>query len=146
MKAVLAGFSGEKKLYYVLDAESRENDGAVVMPDGRVVSISFFGFATSARKLKRLQKTPFHKFLWSEPDGEMKQIWIETFITKKRPIPKKFMNDIVINSKLGNDSKKQKNLENRVKSFLQDSIENLEAIANSSTLKNKSVNGEEDGN
>ena len=50
MKAVLAGLSGQKKLYYILDANSRENDGAVVAPDGKVVVVSFFGFATSTRK------------------------------------------------------------------------------------------------
>lgn len=146
MKAVLAGFSGEKKLYYILDANSRNSDGAVVLPDGRVITVSFFGFAMNARKLKKLIKTPFHKFLWSEPDGEMKKIWIDTFISKDRPIPKKFMDGIVVNTKIGNDAKKQKNVEARVKSFLDSSYEKLEIMANFSTLNNKNLNGENNGN
>lgn len=147
MKAVLAGMSGQKKLYYILDSDSRDNDGAVVMPDGKVIVVSFFGFATSARKLKRLQKTPFHRFLWSEPDGEMKKIWIDTFMMKSRPIPKKFMDGLVINSALGKDAKKQKNIETRVKSFLQESSERLENVIGFSTLNDKNLNnGDKNGN
>jgi hypothetical protein len=147
MKAVLAGLSGQKKLYYILDANSRENDGAVVTPDGKVVVVSFFGFATSARKLKRLQKTPFHKFLWTEPDGEIKKIWIDTFIMKSRPISKRFMDGLVIHSSLGSQAKKQKNIETRVKSFLNESNERLEKLISFSTLNDKTIdNGESNGN
>lgn len=147
MKAVLAGLSGQKKLYYILDSDSRDRDGAVVMPDGKVITVSFFGFATSARKLKRLEKTPFHRFLWSEPDGEMKKIWIDTFILKNRPIHKKFIDGLVINSALGSEAKKQKNIETKVKSFLQQSNEKLENMINFSTLNNKNFNnGDNNGN
>lgn len=146
MKAVLAGFSGSKKLYYVLDAKSRENDGAVVNSEGNVVVVSFFEFAMSARKLKRLQQTPFHKFLWSEPDGEMKKIWIDTFLMKDRPIPKKFMDGLVVHSALGNKAKKQENIETRVKSFLNESAERLNAVIDFSTLNRKTLNnGESNG-
>ena len=147
MKAVLAGLSGQKKLYYLLDSNSRDNDGAVVGPDGKVITVSFFGFATSARKLKRLERTPFHRFLWSEPDGEMKKIWIDTFINKERPISKKFTEGLVIHSNLGQQAKKQKNIETRVKSFLNQSADEKNALIDFSNINIKTLdNGEENGN
>lgn len=140
MKAVLAGFSGEKKLYYILDAESRENDGAVVTPDGKVIRVSFFGFAMNARKLKRLTKTAFHRFLWNEPDGEIKKIWTDTFLLKTRPISKRFTEGLVIHSNLGGKPKKQKSIDIKVKSFLDKSSNSF------STLSTKNINnGEQNG-
>lgn len=118
MKAVLAATAGRRKLYYVLDAPSSENDGVVVNEENRAIPVNFFLFATKVKKLKRMKNTPFHKFLWTEPDGEVKQIWIDTFVLKKRPIGKKFTENLVIHSQLGEKAKKQKKTELRVKSFI----------------------------
>ncbi len=118
MKAVLAATSGKKKLYYVIDADSSESDGVVVNEENKAVNVSFFSFAMKMKNLKRLKNTPFHRFLWSMPNGEMKQIWIETFITKSKPLNKKFTENLVLHTQLGETAKKQKKTEMKIKSFL----------------------------
>lgn len=118
MKAVLAATTGKKKIYYLLDANSAESDGVVVNSENKATPINFFLFSSKMKKLNRIKNTPFHRFLWTTPDGEMKQIWMDTFVLKKRPIGKKFMENLVIHSQLGESSKKQKQTEMKVKAFL----------------------------
>lgn len=118
MKAVLAATAGKKKLYYVLDANSPENDGVVVNEENKATPVGFFSFAMKMKNIKRIKNTPFHRFLWSAPNGEMKQIWIQTFISKSRPLDKKFIEKLVILTLLGETAKKQKKTEMKVKSFI----------------------------
>lgn len=145
MKAVLAATVGRKKLYYVLDAESAEDDGVVVNEENKAIRVSFFSFASKMKKLKKMQNTPFHKFLWTEPDGEIKKIWIDTFVLKKRPIGKKFTEKLIIHSQLGEKAKKQKNTEIRVKAFLNKAADSRKTdnILSRIELQNKTIHGEE---
>jgi hypothetical protein len=124
MKAVLAATSGKKKLYYVIDADSSESDGIVVNEENKAVTVSFFSFAMKMKNLKRFSRTPFHKFLWEMPNGEMKQIWIDTFITKNRPLNRRFTENLVIHTQLGEKANKQKKTEIKIKSFLDKATSN----------------------
>ena len=146
MKAVLSATSDNWKLYYIIDAGKTGKDGAVVTTDDRVIYVNFFSFASSSSDLRRIMKTPFHKFLWTEPDGEMKKIWFDTFISKKRPLGKKFTENIVISSQLGGKAKKQKKIETRVKSFMNERDKGPKQVENFSRLyienKNKGLNDE----
>jgi hypothetical protein len=82
MKAVLVGSMGDRKLYYILDADISDDDGAVVTSDGRVIMVNFFSLVTKTTGIKRITNTPFHKFLWESPDINIKKLWAETFIKK----------------------------------------------------------------
>jgi hypothetical protein len=128
MKAVLAATAGKKKLYYVLDAESADADGVVVNEENRAISVNFFSFAMKSKNLNRMKNTPFHRFLWSAPNGEMKQIWIQTFVLKERPIGKKFTEKLVIQTQLGESAKKQKKTDIKVKSFLSEAVSRTKKI------------------
>jgi hypothetical protein len=134
MKAVLSGTSADWKLYYIIDAGKTGKDGAVVTNDDHVIYVNFFSFVSSAPDFRRIMKTPFHKFLWTEPDGEMKKIWLDTFISKKRPLGKKFTENIIISSQLGSKAKKQKKVETRVKSFLNERDKGSKQVENFSRL------------
>jgi len=144
MRAVLAATAGRKKLYYVLDADSADNDGVVVNAENKAITVSFFSFSSKMKKLKKIQNTPFHKFLWTEPDGEIKKIWIDTFVLKKRPIGKKFTEKLIIHSQLGEKAKKQKNTELKVKAFLTKATNKLnkDIILSRIELQNKTIHGE----
>lgn len=145
MRAVLAATVGRKKLYYVLDADSPDNDGVVVNEENRAIQVGFFSFASKVGKLKKIQNTPFHKFLWTEPDGEIKKIWIDTFVLKKRPLGKKFTEKLIVHSQLGEKAKKQKNTEIRVKAFLAKAANSRKTdnILSRIELQNKTIYGEE---
>lgn len=146
MKAVLAATSGSKKLYYVLDSQSTDSDGVVVNAENKAMPVNFFLFASKMKRLNRINKTPFHKFLWSTPDGELKEIWIETFVLKKRPVGKKFTEGLVIHSQLGEKASKQRKTEVKVKAFLDRATSSRKSdnILSRIEMRNKSVSGDND--
>jgi hypothetical protein len=139
MKAVLVGSMGDRKLYYILDADYGDDDGAVVTSDGRVIMVNFFSLTTKTSGIKRVTNTPFHRFLWESPGGELKKIWMDTFIKKTRKLDKRFTESLITISQLGVKSKKNRETDRRVKSFLAEAEDKRKEYEKFSKLNTKQI-------
>jgi hypothetical protein len=106
MKAVLVGTVGDDKLYYIIDATANDKDGAIEREDGTVVRIDFMSFSSSARSLKKIRTSPFHRKLWDAPRNMSSGSWYETFISKEKEVDEKMLAGLPVYSALGKDRKK----------------------------------------
>ncbi len=107
MKAVLVATAGDRKLYYDIDAKSGDDDGALVTSDGRVMPLNFFSFVNKTRGLKKVMSTPFHNFLWTAPDDDVKKIWMSVFVNKETPVDERFTQNLSFKTSL--DKKQRTN-------------------------------------
>lgn len=139
MKAVLVGSMGDRKLYYILDADMGDDDGAVVTSDGRVIMLNFFSLVTKTTGIKRITNTPFHKFLWESPDINIKKIWAETFLKKTRPLDKRFTETLITVSQLGSKASKSRSTEKKVKAFLAETNDKQKQYNKFSKLNTKDI-------
>lgn len=100
MQAVLVATAGDRKLYYILDAKNGEDDGALVTSDGRVMNLNFFSFVNKTRGLKKLTASAFHKFLWEAPSGASQKDWVDTFVSKTKPVDNELIGGLTIHSSI----------------------------------------------
>lgn len=139
MKAALVGSMGDRKLYYILDADIGDDDGAVVTSDGRVIMVNFFSLVTKTTGIKRITNTPFHKFLWESPDINIKKLWADTFIKKTRPLDKRFTETLITVSQLGSKAAKSRSTEKKVKAFLAETNDTRKESNKFSKLNTKEI-------
>jgi hypothetical protein len=139
MKAALVGSMGDRKLYYILDADISDDDGAVVTSDGRVIMVNFFSLVTKTTGIKRITNTPFHRFLWESPDINIKKLWAETFIKKTRPLDKRFTETLITVSQLGSKASKSRSTEKKVKAFLSETNDTRKESNKFSKLNTKEI-------
>lgn len=118
MKAVLVGGVGDDKVYYVIDAVGSSNDGAIVSPDGKVIMIRFFSWASKNPSVRKIRNTKFHRLLWDSPIDPMKGKWFEIFVQKTQEIDKEVLDGVVIKTDLHPSGKTTKKKIDRIQSFL----------------------------
>lgn len=113
MKAVLIGNAGADKLYFILDADKLEKNGAVVRSDDSVIRVDVVSFASKSRNLIKIRTSKFHRFLWDSPKNPVSGLWYETFIARSKEIDKKYTDGLKISSQIGKPAKKQESVEKR---------------------------------
>lgn len=118
MKAVLVGSVDKNKLYYIMDAQAGDEDGAIVRADGSTVLVNLLSFAAKSRIIKKHRTTRFHRFLWDMPADITSGAWFETFIAKTRPLSKEILNGLNIVSSIGENKQKLKKKNDAALDFL----------------------------
>jgi hypothetical protein len=119
MKAVLVGGIGSDKLYYVIDADTKEKDGVLEKSDGKTVNVDFMGFVSSCRGLRKIRTSRFHRSLWDSPKNPTKGSWYETFVSKTKPVNEKSLDGAVVVTSIGSNKKKIKAKNDAVTRFMQ---------------------------
>jgi hypothetical protein len=122
MKAVLVATIGEDKLYYILDAEPSKKDGAVERADGEVVMVDMIPFISTARGLKKIRTSKFHRKLWDSPRNTGSGSWYETFVEKSKEVDDKMLEGVPTYSALGKDRKKSEKIKQKSLDFLDSGI------------------------
>lgn len=137
MKAVLVGTIGNDKLYYILDAEPGAEDGAIERDDGTVVRVDIISFTSSARGLKKIRTSAFHRKLWDAPRNMSAGSWYEIFITKSKEVDEKMLEGMPTYSALGKERKKTEKIKKKSLDFSNDGVSNqiLSKSANGPVVK-----------
>lgn len=137
MKAVLVGTVGDDKLYYILDAAAGEKDGALEREDGSVVKVDLIPFTATARSLKKIRTSSFHRKLWDAPRNIASGSWYETFVAKSKEVDEKMLDGVPTYSALGKDRKKTEKIDKKSLEFLNNGLagEILSKSANSAVVK-----------
>lgn len=117
MKSVLVGKADNIKIYYVLDAQSNQNDGVVVDEVGNVDIVNFWNFVNNKSSINKIQHSNFHKFLWNKPEGEERKKWQSIFITKTLLPDDDLIDSVAINNDVLNRKKTINHLANRALDF-----------------------------
>lgn len=118
MKAVLVASSGEdKKLYYVLDARSKDTDG-VLSIDGKSSVVDFWDTAMSLLNLVPLLTTEFHKYLWEGfSDEEESERWERIFVKKTQQIDEEMVRGLTFSKDVMKTKKKSLLVDQRAFDF-----------------------------
>ena len=138
MKAVLVGAVSSDKLYYILDAEEFEKDAVLVRPDNSMVKLDLFDFCNSCSGLVKIRTSKFHKFLWDGISYKNSDLWRETFLSKKRPVPESMLFGLDIYSSLGKNKKKIDSVNSRVKNFNNKNSKQTKPLKKKDGLQTKS--------
>jgi len=117
MKSVLVGKSNNTKIYYVLDANSNNNDGVLVDDVGNIKVINFWEFVSKKSNINKMQHSKFHKFLWNKPTNIEKRKWQSIFITKSLAPDDDLIDSIVVNNDVLNRTQIINQIANRALDF-----------------------------
>jgi len=120
MKAVLvATVSAEKKLYYIVDSNSKNQDGVLVDEKGSKV-VNFWKTATKLNGLKPIKSSNFHKYLWDNDVDDLEaneDRWKRIFVNKTQKIPENLLSGIPIVTDVLKSKIKSKSIDKRVFEF-----------------------------
>lgn len=120
MKAILvATVSGEQKLYYVVDADSKNRDGVLSTDKGGKV-VNFWKTATKLNSLKPIKSSSFHKYLWDNESNDAnsdEDRWKRIFVDKTQKIPESLLSGVPIVTDVLKSKMKSKSINRRVFEF-----------------------------
>jgi hypothetical protein len=141
MKAVLvATVNAEKKLYYVIDSDSKNRDGVLVDEKGGKV-VNFWKTAAKLNGLKPIKSSNFHKYLWDNDfDGSDadEDRWERIFINKTQKVSENLLSGIPIVTDVLKSKIKSKSVDRRVfefKSLLQTQNVSIVRLNTQKTIK-----------
>lgn len=124
MRAVLVGLIGPDKLFYDLDAKRGERDGIIEKDNGKTIKVDFMSFSATARGLKKLRSSTFHRFLWDSPSDVLGGAWYDSFIAKTRPIKDEMVEKIETHSSLGEARRSIKQKSESIENFITKTLHN----------------------
>ena len=141
MKAVLvATVNAEKKLYYVIDSDSKNRDGVLVDEKGGRV-VNFWKTAAKLNGLKPIKSSNFHKYLWDndfdDSDADEDR-WERIFINKTQKVSENLLSGIPIVTDVLKSKIKSKSVDRRVfefKSLLQTQNVSIVRLNTQKTIK-----------
>jgi hypothetical protein len=117
MKAVFAGKTGEKKLYYILNSDNPLTDGVLVNEDDKPEVVSFWEIVCFSIDFRKYTQSKFHEYLWSTPNDDESEKWYRIFIKKSQNIEDSMLNGVQIRSDIMKAKIKQKSLLQRADQF-----------------------------
>lgn len=117
MKAVLVANADGKRLYYIVDSETRTNDGVLASSVNDAELVDFWPTVKAANSLIPITNTDFHKFLWSEGKGLDSGYWHSCFIAKRFSVKEELLDSVVVRTDIFNNRIKFNELTNRAMDF-----------------------------